>query len=228
MNNTLKNELWEALIKTAVTQYNYDENCSIPAEKQLESLDLPIHYEKKLNRFIKKYSKQKKYNHVLFFIEKIAVVMLIIVSITFIGLLQFEEIRAACYNVFTEIHEKYIQMDFIPDISENDSSAKLKYLPDGFYLAQALSDDYQSYQKYENSSGDIIELFVFYQKRTIYVDNENYDISDIMINNDTGKFFESKNSNNMNYAVWNTNTEYFRLYSSLSKDMIIKLAENVY
>ena len=53
MKDTLKNELWEALIKTAVIQYTYEENSSIPTEKQLETIDLPVNYEKKLNNFVK-------------------------------------------------------------------------------------------------------------------------------------------------------------------------------
>ena len=60
MKDTLKNELWEALIKTAVIQYTYEENSSIPTEKQLETIDLPVNYEKKLNNFVKKYATHEK------------------------------------------------------------------------------------------------------------------------------------------------------------------------
>ncbi len=227
MDDTLKNELWEALIKTAVIQYTYEENSSIPTEKQLETFELPINYERNLDDFIKRHVKREKRKPLLFYGKKIASIILIIIGITFIGLLQFKEIRAACYNVFIEIHEKYIQVDFVPNNSKNKSSSKLNSLPDGFYLTHSLTDDEQSYWRYENSSGDIIELFVFVQKRTIYIDNEHYNVTDIQINNCTGNFFESDDSNFMNYVIWNTDTEYFRLCSTLQKDLMINLAENI-
>lgn len=227
MNDTLKNELLEALIKTAVIQYTYEENSSIPTEKHLETIELPVNYERKLNNFVKKYAKRKKRKPLLFYSKKIASIILIIIGITFVGLLQFEEIRAACYNVFIEIHKKYIQIDFVPNISENNPSPKIKNLPDDFYLTQSLADEYQSYWRYENASGDIIELFVFVQERTIYVDTEHYDVTDIRINNCNGKFFESNDSSFMNYMIWNTDAEYFRLSSSLQKDLMINLAESI-
>lgn len=227
MKDTLKNELWEALIKTAVIQYTYEENSSIPTEKQLETIDLPVNYEKKLNTFVKKYAAHEKRKSLLFLAQKIASIILIIMGISFVYLLHFEEIRAACHNLFIEIHEKYIQIDFIPNGSENEHSSKLNNLPDGFYLTQSFGDDTQSYWRYENTSGDIIELFVFFQERTTYIDNEHYNLTDIQINDCNGKFFESNDSNFLNYAIWNTDAEYFKLCSSLPKDLIIKLAENV-
>lgn len=227
MNNTLNNELWEALLKTAVIQYSYEENSSMPSEDELKALELPENYERKLSNFIKHYSKRRNRKSLLYYGRKAASIILIIIGITFIGLLQFEEIRAACYNVFIEIREKYIQVDFFPDKSEDESSSRLNNLPDGFYLTQSSADEYQSFWQYENSSNDIIELYIFKQERTIYLDNEHYHVTDIQINGHNGKYFESTDSNFMNYVIWNTDTEYFRLSSSMDKSFLLNLAEKI-
>lgn len=227
MKATLKNELWEALVKTAVIQYSNEENSSIPTEEELKILELPENYERRLNNFIKHYSKRKNWKSLLYYSRKIASIILIIIGITFTGLLQFEEIRAACLNVFIEIHDKYMQIDFIPSASESESTSRLRNLPDGFHLAEFTADEYQNYWRYENYSNDIIELYIFKQEYTIYLDNEHYNVSDIQINHYNGKFFESNNSNFMNYVTWNTDTEYFSLSSSMDKNFLIKLAENI-
>lgn len=227
MNETLKNELCEALIRTAVIQNAYEENNSILLEAQSQNIPLPSNYEKKLSIFVRKYARHKKHKSLLFYGKKIASIILIIIGLTFIGLFQFEEIRAACHNIFIEIHNKYIQIDFVPSNSQINFSPKLNHLLDGFDLIQSENNEGEYYWRYENTSGDIIELSVFVQERTVYLDNEHYNVTDIQINNYDGKFFESNDSNFLNYVIWNTNTEYFRLSSSLDKDFMIKLAENV-
>jgi len=80
---------------------------------------------------------------------------------------------------------------------------------------------------YINDSKDIIKVLVNFQNSTTYVDNEHYIMTDIQINGYSGKFFESTDTNFQNRITWHTEQGDFILSSSLEKDVMIKIAENI-
>ena len=80
---------------------------------------------------------------------------------------------------------------------------------------------------YKNGSEDTIELFVYFYNSTTHIDNEHYKVSDIQIKENPGKFFESTDAYFMNQITWHTEQGAFRLSSSLEKDIMIKIAENI-
>ena len=81
----------------------------------------------------------------LFYGKKIASIILIIIGITFVSLLCFEDVRAACKNVIITFYEKYIQFDYTNDNDTRLENLSPKYIPEGFELIQSYSDEWELY-----------------------------------------------------------------------------------
>ena len=59
------------------------------------------------------------------------------------------------------------------------------------------------------------------------MDNENYSIGNLTINSMPGKFFKASNLEFSNYIIWNSETNYFMLSSSLDMEIMKQIAESV-
>lgn len=132
----------------------------------------------------------------------------------------------ACQNVIIQIYEKYVQFDF----SANNPSAKdfhCAYIPEGYVLIESNKNDFDLQLKYKNASNDTIQLFVSFQHSTSYIDNEHYIISNIQVREHDGIFFESIDNDFQNCITWQTENENFILFSSLSQNIMLKIAENI-
>jgi len=222
-----EDEIWESFLKAAVIENSLNEVKDYPSEKEINSIVLPAHYDLRMRKVIKRCRYRKNVGIFLQYGRKIASIILLIMGISFSALLSSEEVRAACWNVIVYIYDKYVQFDFLSNDLESVDNLECTYLPDGYYLFESKKNEYELYLKYKNASEDTIELFVYFYNSTTYIDNEHYSVSDIQINEGQGKFFESTDASFRNYVIWHTDQGDFRLLSSLEKDIMIKIAENV-
>lgn len=227
MNKEFEDEIWESFLKAAVIENSQNEIRDFPSEQELNNLVIPERYDLKMRWLIKHYRYRKNIAESLRYGKKIASIIILIMGMSFAGLLSFEEVRAACYNVIIHIYEKYVQFDFISNSSDTIENLECTYLPEGYYLSESIEDEYRLLLTYTNDSDDIIELIVSFQNASTYVDNEHYIMSDIQINGVDGKFFESTDVGFQNSLTWHTEQGDFILSSSLEKEIMVKIAENI-
>lgn len=84
-----------------------------------------------------------------------------------------------------------------------------------------------NYIVYQNIHGDSIKLNYDTKKFSVFIDNEHFIISEVLIGNDKGTFFESQDNRFRNSLIWTTEYGYFHLKSTLKKEEMIKIAENI-
>lgn len=227
MTNDYENEIWESLLKAAVITNSLNELENYPTEEINKEI-LPNHYDVKMKHLIKRLRFQELSRTALWYCKKIASIILLITGIGFAVLLQFEEVRAACQNVITSIYEKYIQFSFTNDIAETTVPVTLGYIPDGFQLTEIYSTKLRYYVTYSNSSGDTICLETSSKKHSYQVDIEHYELKEIKLNNTTGRFFKSYDTQFENYLYWNIDNNYLILHTTLIDEKEIKkIAENI-
>lgn len=227
MYNNLNDEIWESLLKAAVEENCLNQIKDYPPIDEINKIILPKHYDLIMRRLIKRYRFQSKAKAILKSSRKVASWIIIAMGISFALLLQSDEVRAACRNVITYVYEKYIRFDYEPTSNNEAVPVEFGFLPEGFHMAQSFSNEREAYVKFENDIGETIKLSYYFQNRTPQVDNEHYLISEISIGHYSGTFFESQNSAYDNCIVWNTENRYYFLQSSLDKDILIKIAENI-
>lgn len=227
MYNEFEAEIWESFLKAAVIENSLNEIKGYPSKQEINGISLPMHYDLRMRKVLKRYRYRKNIELFLRYGRKIASIFLLILGISFTGMLFSEDVRASCRNVIVNIYIKYIQFDYVPSNPEIVEDLECSYLPDGYDLFESKKDEYELQLKYKNGSEDMIELFVYFYNSTTHIDNEHYKISDIQIKQNPGKFFESTDAYFMNQIIWHTEQGTFRLSSSLEKDIMIKIAENV-
>lgn len=220
------NEIWEVLLKTAVIENSYHEVEKYPSVDELNNIQLPARYDRKMRNLLKRCAYHKKLKSFLRYAWKAAVFSFAVLGIVFVIFMQFDEVRAACQNVITYVYEEFFQFDFISS-KDDEGSLELGFVPEGFVLEEMETDERGTYILYKDDFGCSIEVACFANSRTFYMDNEQYIVSDIRINNVYGMLFESKVDGFDNHVIWNTEKGYYYIVSSLDKDTLLKIAENI-
>lgn len=226
MKYELENEIWEAYLKEAVIEHTLKEIESYPAS-EIAKTELPADFTTKIRKFVRRYRRRIRITKTIYSLKKIACIVLILIGISFASLLQFHNVRAACRNAIMTIYERYVEIFFTPsDVSEN-TIPKLGFIPDGFYLKETKSTNSTIVLIYANNSNEEISLSCFHGKHTLQIDNEHTEMQAVQINNLQGTFFKSSDSKFKNFLVWNTAEKSYMLSSYQSKDVLLKIAENI-
>lgn len=227
MYQDLDDEIWESLLKAAVIANSQNEIKDYPPEQEINRIVLPEHYELRMRRILKCCRYRKHIKLSLRYGKKIASVIFIIMGISFSLLLSFDEVRAACQKVIIEIYERYIRYSYTSDLSLEGSLVSFGYVPTGYSMVEASFNGIDNFITYQNAHNNSIMLEFDVQKFTVLIDNEHYSISNVFIGNNEGTFFESQDSRFVNVLLWNAENYYFQLRSTLSKEEMIKIAENL-
>lgn len=231
MNDEFENEIWESCLKAAVIE-NSTENEDNLSDDEISQTSLPKHYDLKMHKLIRKYHNRSRLKSAAKYGLKTACAVFTAMGIGFAVFMQSNEIRSACKTVITHTFVQYAQFGFLPDKSKDisaDRETALNYVPKGFTLMQSDSDEIKQELLYTNETGGIIHLRVYFQNFTVEIDNEHYLNGEIQINGIHGAYFETQDKafSSVNYIMWNTETEYYILTSSLDLEEMKKIAENV-
>ena len=125
MYNEFEDEIWESFLKAAVIENSLNEIKDYPSEQEINGISLPVHYDLRMRKVIKRYRFRKNIKISLRYGRKIASIILLILGISFTAMLFSEDVRAACRNVIVNIYEKYIQFDYVSSNSETVEDLEL-------------------------------------------------------------------------------------------------------
>ena len=225
MRNNFEYEIWESLLKAAVIKNSLDELENYSPE-EISKTTLPAHYDQKMQRLVQRLHYKNAIRNSLFYVKKIVVLLFILMGISFLFLLHFDEVRATCHDVITYIYEKYILFQHEADLGEELTSVKLGYIPEGFSLSEETLSESGYDAVYSNSQGDMLFFESTPYKHISQADNEHYDIYEVKIGHYTGQFFNSTDERFPNILYWQNETEYYCLEAPLPEDEIKKIAEN--
>ncbi len=226
MRNNFEYEIWESLLKAAVIKNSLDELENYSPE-EISKTTLPAHYDQKMQRLVQRLHYKNAIRNSLFYVKKIVVLLFILMGISFLFLLHFDEVRATCHDVITYIYEKYILFQHEADLGEELTSVKLGYIPEGFSLSEEMLSESGYDAVYSNSQGDMLFFESTPYKHISQADNEHYDIYEVKIGHYTGQFFNSTDERFPNILYWQNETEYYCLEAPLPEDEIKKIAENI-
>ena len=226
MRNNFEYEIWESLLKAAVIKNSLDELENYSPE-EISKTTLPAHYDQKMQRLVQRLHYKNAIRNSLFYVKKIVVLLFILMGISFLFLLHFDEVRATCHDVITYIYENYILFQHEADLGEELTSVKLGYIPEGFSLSEETLSESGYDAVYSNSQGDMLFFESTPYKHISQADNEHYDIYEVKIGHYTGQFFNSTDERFPNILYWQNETEYYCLEAPLPEDEIKKIAENI-
>ena len=240
-NINFKSRMFDEALKIVVKDHIKKEIDEYNDIKDYERHEFSLDFETKMNRVLKRGKKFKEdfRKASLKIIKRAAIIVLIILSISFLSLLSVEAIRTEIYNIITTFYEKFIQinptntdnqnfiMSVIPE--EIEEIFLPSYIPDGYWEDTVSKSDNNIRAVYIN---DEDENIIYYQRLlsdVVSIDGEDYIENDIYINGVNGKIYEYDKVDDISYCIiiWNDNKYFYQLYSFLDKEESIKIAESV-
>lgn len=216
---------FEALLKQAVIQYGMNESEHYPSGKEMDELLISDACDQKIRKIIKRFRRMRHLHEGLKIMRKTAAMITAAAGLSLIFLFQFEEVRAACYNIWIQATNRYIQYDY-EAVDEGAAEIKLDYIPDGFHMEEEIDNERSYFAVYENDQGGELH-FDYSQSGTSHLDNEHYDITDITVNGSAGQYYSSTDERFTNMLIWYNDNGCFFISSTLDKEEILKIAENI-
>ncbi len=221
----LQDELFESLLKAAVIENALEEMDEwIDDETIVKEIEVPKSYDnavmKTYHKMIKKQTMKKWSNRS----KKVAVILLTVISGTFVLLLQSDKVRAACYQVIVEFCDKYVGFDF-NSFSESPKKITVGYIPEGYVEIENKTDEFKVFILYQNEMRKEIVLQYFFHSPNITIDNEHYIIT--TYDDDSKYFFLSQDENFPNVLLWYNNTGCYMIEGDIPKEELFKIQKNI-
>ena len=186
---------------------------------------------RKLKRQISYYEKHGNYSPVLENLKRVAVVVLVILSVSFVGALSIEAIRVDIYNAVIEWFDKSYRVSFDEE-SDIPTDRILEYkepkLPDDYIRCEIKKSEINYVIEYESDSVLVTYSQNLLDNYSSYRSNENTLVEDIQVNgNDGVKAVYTAVGTTTTSIIWHDNAYVYSLSSSLPYEELLKIAETI-
>jgi len=151
-------------------------------------------------------------------------------SLLFGGLLTQPEVYAAVQNVFRSVFDKYDKYEYIGEevtFDNFDDGIRLGYVPDGYCLSEGDYSPFDVTLFYKNETDKIIFEYGIANGLVSYYDNEHNSYEAFNLNGIEYQYYKSNDVDFDNKLIWYEDGYVFGIYAHLSKDELVKIAENI-
>lgn len=232
--NTKKidDSVFEALFRQAIIDDYNEEIDSIPPKNELmEALSFSPEFELRMKKLLAREQRKETLTKAMVFGKRVAAIFIVATSVFFCGLLLSTEVRAAIKNIVVELFDEFTSFIFHGETSNPEKQAEWrpKYLPAGYQensvemLGKAINIEYV------NAQEDVIHYSYRPEGNdtSISVDNENHIIESKTINGHEAYTAKAMKDDFENGVIWSVGEYTFSIWSKLSIEEIIKIAQSV-
>lgn len=227
MNNQVS---FDSLLRMAVRETYMDQVNSIPPEDELEKiLHTDDNFKNKIKAIVRKENRNEKLIHFSRAAAKVAVVVMVCISLTFASLMTAEAVRESVVTTILEWHDKFTRI-FIETDAQPDKLPEIRfnYIPEGFELDSEKSFVQENYQYflYKNSDHSFINIYIIMKSKNngIFIDNEQSNIYVLKIDN---KDCLWKYNEYENQFICPFDNGFYNITSAISIEEIIKIYKNI-
>jgi len=231
--NKINNSIFEALFRQAIIDDYVDEINSIPSNEELSiEYFFSSDFELRMKRLFARERRKSYLVTISGFFRQAAIIFIIITTILFGTLLTNSDVRATVRNVIIEWYEKFTSFSF--NTANQDASyvdIYPKYLPMGFYEESIVEFGNFTQLIFVNNQGDHINILHNNHESTsikISVDNENHIIENFMINGYETYLVTATKEEHENAIIITTGFYVIEIWSSLSIETLIIVAESIF
>ncbi len=230
MNMTYKNKLFDFVLTEALKEYMETELKEVDALVIEEPHEFSPQFEKKVRKLINSVGAKDRIKNCKRIAARIAVSLAIMSSLLFGGLLTQPEVYAAVQNVFRSVFDEYDKYEYVGEelTSENfDNSIRLGYTPDGYRLSEGFYSPIDVTLFYKNETDKIIFEYGIANGLVSYYDNEHNSYDTFNLNGMEYQYYKSNDVDFDSKLIWYEDGYVFGIYAHLSKDELVKIAENI-
>lgn len=228
----MNENILEALFRQAIIDDYKEEIEKIPDKKELmKIISLSPEFELRMNKLFARDRRRDIFIKVVHYSKRVAVVIILAVTILSIILLANTQVRASVKNAIVEWYEKYTSIIFKgKESSDTDTlkEFKLEYIPEGYTESWIVEQGNIIDIEYENNIGDTIYISYWPDSYSsnISIDNENHIIESKTIKGYKAYFAEATNDDFENGIVCIMEGYRFNIWSKLPIKELIKIVES--
>lgn len=186
---------------------------------------------RKIQRRIDYHEKREEFHPVLETLKRVVVIVLAVMSISFVSALSIEAVRSDIYNAVIQWFDKKLGISFddIPtDAPDRILDYKEPILPEGYERFELGKDEFGFSVEYEN--GD--SLITYWQRPLSgygsFLSNERTDVEDVnVIGYDGIKTVFESHGVTITTIIWKDNEYAYMLSSDLSYEELLRIAESI-
>ncbi len=232
MNNELKEKIFDLVLKEALQE---------SLDRELREIDemvanSPPHefspqFEKRMKKLINSIGRKdriKKYKRIA---VRTVVSIAAAFGLIFGVLLTQPEVSAAVQNVIRTVFDRYDKYDYIGEeltVDNFNNNIRLGYVPDGYYLS---SGDYShisvSLTYVNKDKNEIMFDYGIADGASSFYDNEHNSYCNFTVKGIEYFYYESNDNDFYNTLVWYEDGYAFSIFAHLSKEELVKIAENI-
>ena len=233
----LRGKLFDTILESAVKDDFEQELEKMPSEEDLaKEYSLSSGLQEKINKIIANGRRKIRLQKIRRISKKAAVIVAVIIPITLAGLFSVEASRTAIFNAILDWQSDHATIHFEDSTSSQapqsmpvDAFYKPVYLPDGFTEGKTTKMGTSVHIVYQNKDQTtlLFDQSPVSEEGSISIDTEHTVYSEITIDGYKASLFTGKTSKDNTVLVWRNKTNSFTLISTINKDELLKIAENI-
>lgn len=227
----VKDVVFEALFRQAVIDDFNEEVDSIPTNEQLAKIyPFSTDFEIRMKKLFTRDCRRSSFRNAMFFIRRVASILIIVLGLLFGTLLFNTEVRAAVGKVLVEWYQKFTSFTFRDsEIIVEKKEWTLEYLPEGYTMKNHEVLGRITNVEFVNELGDKIRFSYRPEGNitNISVDNENHKIDSCEILNNEAYCISTIDDELHNGVIWNRDGHTFDLWGKIPMEELKKIAESI-
>ncbi len=230
MNAAIKKQIFDIVLKEALRDSMEKEFKKIDEMVIDEPYEFSSEFEKKMKKLINSIGRKdriKKFKHIA---VRTIVSAAAVFGVIFGGLLTQPEVYAAVQHVFRSVFDTHDKYEFVSDeltIDNFNNNIRLGYVPEGYYLSEGFYTTINVSLCYKNETDDITFEYGISNFISTSYDNDHNSYSSFYNNDIEYHYYESSDDDFTNKLIWYKDGYFFGIYAHLSKDELVKIAENL-
>lgn len=228
---TLNDKFFDAMLEAAIEQDFQQEIDDIDWSRQIEHIFSHEHVQK-IRELFHVYRKPQGF---LKAASKIAVVIFILLSVSFAGLMSVEAVRQEVFQIAIQWYEKYVDVFFKEDNKKEVSMPGQvrflvpSYIPEGYDQNDTVRLRSALLITYVNTDG--LELYyeqsLQLDKDSLSLDGEGFTLKQVEINKWNGIFLIPEDESKPTSLIWSDGIFTYQVSGYLNEDEILKIAKNI-
>lgn len=230
MNAATKEKIFDLILTDALKEsmkIEFEEIDKLTAE---ETHEFSPQFEKKMRKLINSVGRKERIKKFKRFAAKSVVVLSIVFTLIFGGLLTQPEVFASVQNVFRSVFDIYDKYEYVGEEVTFDNfndSIRLGYVPDGYCLSEGLYSSFNVTLFYTSKSDEITFEYAIANGLVSFYDNEHNSYETFNLNGIEYQYYKSNDVDFNNKLIWYEDGYVFGIYAHLSEDELVEMAENL-
>ena len=231
INQQTNEKIFDLLIADALADVWDMELAKYADSEQTEKHKFSDEFERNIRKIRNSIGRKERMKNAGRFSLKCFVTIATIMGIAFGGLLTQPTVFASVQNVFRNVfsdRDKYTYQGETEGITFNNN-IRLGYIPDGYEIRMVFYSTYDIYTTYESiDEKNIYFNYGLAVNSSIIIDNERHKYYELEYDDVTYYFYEAIDPEaDSNILLWYLDGYVFSIDAQLSKDELIKTAENI-